>query len=350
MNNTKNQNTKREGEIDLLKGRTKGIRKAISYKLAQATAKVTATCCLFASLLFGVSSAHADVPINRIVYIDFNMNSPGDHSGSSMQSRYAQMINEIRNATGHTFRQTVLATQGNSNPGIIRIRFISGATQTLLWISPQDLYVRGFTNVHGQTFQFNDPEYDLANQLRDLEYQAGTIRTLSYGSNYNELSGRDAANRGRGATPLNYNSFWNTFFNLAFMTDPTGPRTRESAQSLMTMIQITSEAVRFPDVYNVIYNAMGAGTYTGLPAYQQVLENRWGAISEWAFTLNNNPGVGPLVVRGANPNNGDSPTSAPNDLTLRSWADVQRYLRVLLNAPNGLGNGGSAGNWGRTEL
>ncbi|MBB5622860.1 hypothetical protein HDE69_003942 [Pedobacter cryoconitis] len=96
------------------------------------------------------------------------MNSPGDHSGSSMQSRYAQLISEIRAATGHIFRQNVLATQGTSNPGIIRVRFISGATQMLLWISPQDLYVRGFTNTHGQTFEFEDREYDLSRQLIDL--------------------------------------------------------------------------------------------------------------------------------------------------------------------------------------
>lgn len=168
------------------------------------------TCCLFATLLFGALSAHADVPSNRIVYIDFIMNSPGDHSGSSMQSRYAQLISEIRAATVHIFRQNVLATQGTSNPGIIRVRFISGATQMLLWISPQDLYVRGFTNTHGQTFEFEDREYDLSRQLIDLQYQAGTIRTLNFGSNYNQL--REAAGRTRSPTPLNYNSFWNTFW------------------------------------------------------------------------------------------------------------------------------------------
>ncbi|MBB6271782.1 hypothetical protein HDF26_002239 [Pedobacter cryoconitis] len=339
MKNKKNLNTQLESEDEIapVKSRTRGIGKAIA-------------CCLLVTSLFMAFSARADVPSNRIAYIDFNMNAPGNHTGSSMQSRYAQLITEIRNATGHTFRQNVLATQGNSNPGIIRIRLISGATQALLWISPQDLYLRGFTNTHGQTFQFRDPEYDLVNQLRDLEYQAGTITTLSFGSNYNALEGTRAANRGREAIPLNYNSFWNTFFNLAFMNDPTGSRLQGCAQSLLTMIQVTSEAVRFNDVYNLIYDAMGSGSYTGLPAFQQRLENEWGAMSIWAFTINNNPGAAPLELRGANPNNGNSPTSAPNGLTLRSWADLQRYVRVLLNAPNGLGNGGSGGNWDYTQL
>ena len=331
-------------------GKTKGIGKAITDRLARASAKALITCCFFATSLLLSLNAHADVPSNRITYIDFNMNNPGDHSGSSMQSRYAQLITQIRAATGHTFRQNVLETQGNSNPGIIRIRFINGATQMVLWISPQDLYVRGFTNVHGQTFEFNDPEYSLRNQLIDLQYQAGTIRVLDFGSNYNALEGTRAGNRGREATPLNYNSFWNTFFNLAFTTDPTGSRLQACAQSMLTMIQVTSEAVRFNDVYNVIYDAMGSGTYTGLPAYQQRLENEWGAMSDWGYMITNNPGARPLVLIGANPNNGNDPNSSPNSLTLRSWADVQRYLRVFLNAPNGLGNGGSGGNWDRTQL
>ena len=350
MKNKQNQHTDPEGKTTTVKTTTKGLANAVTSRLTRAAATVTATCFIFAALLFAGFNAHADVPSNRITYIDFNMNNPGDHSGSSMQSRYAQLINEIRSATGHTFRQTVLETQGNSNPGIIRIRFMNGATQMILWISPQDLYVRGFTNTHGQTFEFNDPEYSLRNQLIDLQYNAGTIRVLDFGSNYNALEGRRAGNRGREATPLNYNSFWNTFFNLAFMTDPTGPRLQGAAQSLLTMIQVTSEAVRFNDVYNVIYDAMGSGSYTGLPAYQQRLENEWGAMSDWGYGITNNPGARPLVLIGANPNNGNSPTSSPNSLTLRSWADVQRYLRVFLNAPNGLGNGGSGGNWDRTQL
>ena len=350
MKNKRNQSTAAEGKINPVKARTKGLLRSVANKVTQAGTKVIIACCLVASSLFVASGAHADVPSNRIEYIEFQMNNPGDHSGSSMQSRYAQLINEIRAASGHTFRQNVLATQGNSNPGIIRVRLINGATEAILWISPQDLYLRGFTNTHGQTFQFNDPEYDLVQQLRDLQYNAGTIRTLDFGSNYNALEGTRAANRGREATPLNYSSFWNTFFNLAFMTDPTGPRLQGCAQSLLTMIQVTSEAVRFIDVYNVIYDAMGSGSYNGLPAYQQRLENQWGAMSAWAFRLNNNPGIEPLELREANPNNGNSPTYSPNSLTLRSWADIQRYLRVLLNAPNGLGNGGSGGNWDRTQL
>lgn len=324
MNNTPNQNT--------------GIRKIIT------------TCCLLAVFLFAASIARADVPSNRITYIDFNMNSPGDHSGSSMQSRYEQMIRELRAATGSTFRQDVLSTQHTNNPGLIRIRFRNGATQMLLWISPQELYVRGYTDNDGQTFQFPDPEYSLSDQLRSLRYEGGQVNTLLVGSNYNDLSGRDGANRDRNATPFNYNAFWNSFFNLAFMHDPRGARLRECAQSLMTMIQITSEAARFNDVYNLMHDAMGSGDYRGLPAFQQRLENEWGAMSEWAFLISNNPGAGPLLLRQANANNGNNPFAAPNDLILRSWADLQRYVRVLLNAPSGLGNGGSGGNWDRTEL
>ena len=216
-----------------------------------------------------------------------------------------------------------------------------------LWITSQDLYVRGFTNSAGYTYQFNDSDFNLLSAMDDLG-QSSAGSTLSFGSNYNSLS--NVAHRGRESTPFYYNSFWASFQNLATTSNPYGANQQNVARSLMVMIQMTSEAARFNDVFGVAQDSMGTGSYGGLPLFQQYLENNWATISNYGLAVSQNSSTNPITVNGINPDTGNNPSGAANPYTLNSFNDVARFLSVMNTSPYGSSTGGINEDWDHSEL
>ena len=101
--------------------------------------------------------AHADVPRGTITHIYLNLNAPS----ITARSEYGAFISSLRQAAGHPFRDGVLQTQrvDPNNPysaGLIMVTLTHADTTLTLWIIPWDLYVRGFTNMQGWTYQFPD--------------------------------------------------------------------------------------------------------------------------------------------------------------------------------------------------
>ncbi|MET7648030.1 ribosome-inactivating family protein [Streptomyces sp. NPDC005426] len=284
-------------------------------------------------MLGGTSAvpAHADTPYGQISHVYMNF---GPSAGASQQSQYTGLINSLRQAAGHTYRNGVYETQ-STGYSLIRLTLTDSHMTLTLWLTPGDLYLRGYTTASGQTFQFNDHDFSLINLLSgigDLPY--GTGHTLSFGSNYNSMV--QAANRGREDMPISYTDFFNSVYNLAYADSPYGGNQQDVARSLMLMVQLTSEAARFNDVFGVGSDIMGSWrNYTGLPLRQQYLENSWQRISSFGHSVSQDPSTAPVNITGVG--------------TLQSWNDVLRYMATLLGNLN-LPQEGPTGDWQKTEL
>jgi len=279
----------------------------------------------------GMGTANADVPAGQYTHVYMNVGAQGSQT---QQSQYAQLISSLRTAAGHAYRNGVMIT----NPATGRlIRLTLTDTESKLsldlWISPDNLYVRGFTASNGQTYEFQDSSYNLYRAMQNNgagEFLSRGVALLSYGSDYNDL----VRNAGVGRERLNFSfgSFRDAINVLARTTSPNG-----LARSLMLLIQLTSEAARFNDVYGIGADIMQSSSrnYDGLPMLQQRLENQWSALSNYAIRVSNNSSTPPLHV--------------PQVGTLHAFHDVVRYMALLAGAPLAV-PGGLAGDWKHTEL
>lgn len=148
------------------------------------------------------------------------------------------MPKSLRQAAGHNYRNNVMITQDTDttnelDEGLIRLTLWRNGQQLILWLTPTDLYERGFTNNNGVTFQFNDTDYKLVNALNQIPNSGIGVGhlTMSFGSNYNSMT--QAAGRGRGEMPISWNDLTGSFDNLANTTNPYGANQQNVARSLM---------------------------------------------------------------------------------------------------------------------
>lgn len=303
---------------------------------------------LIGALMLKGQTAHADVPDGQLAHVYMNV---GDNGTPTQQSQYQGLIQSLRAAAGHPFRNGVMQTQSGGT-GLIHLTLTVPAGTLRLWITPQDLYVRGFTNVYGETYYFDDAGFnftqvmDQANAWGAIPNPSGTI-SLGYGSNYNNMS--QIAGGGRERLQISYQTFRDAVYNLAWTSLTAAHRNYDQAKvarSLMLMIQLMSEAARFNDVYGVGSDIMGSNSpvYNGLPLPQQYLENSWASISNYGYAVSQNPNTAPLNVTGIDPFNLGGPA------TLWSFNDVQRYLAMMTSNPWNSNTGGISGDWSHTEL
>ena len=217
------------------------------------------------------------VPRNQIGHVWLNF---GAVASQTQQSQYIAFIGSIRRAVGYEFRNGVFATQNAGNE-LVRVDLTSPDDQTIwLWITPNNLYVRGVTAANGKTYTFNDGDYFLSYAMTRLGNNgllpAGPLRsfgTLQFGSNYDSLG--QAADRGRESMPISIDDLIGSVNQLAALTGVVNQQA--TARSLMFLIQFTSEAARFTDVAGVFEDVMGnpGQSYHGLPAQGSVPVLQW---------------------------------------------------------------------------
>ena len=122
-----------------------------------------------------------------------------------------------------------------------------------LWLTPNNLYVVGFQNQNGRSWDLSGNAPRLVRTMESIQLVAGTgpgngsnlasrqqyQGQLPFGGNYISLS--HAAQRGRDAMPFSFQQLIDSVNNLA--TTPNAPAdSLNVARSLMFMIQFTSEA------------------------------------------------------------------------------------------------------------
>jgi Ribosome inactivating protein len=154
--------------------------------------------------LAGMGTAKADVRPGQYTHVYMNVGAQGSQS---QQSQYAQLISSLRAAAGHPFRNGVMITNGSTGQ-LIRLTLTDTESKLSLdlWISPDNLYVRGFTASNGQTYEFQDSSYNLYRAMQNNgagEFLGWGVALLSYGSDYNDL----VRNAGVGRERLNFSTF-----------------------------------------------------------------------------------------------------------------------------------------------
>jgi hypothetical protein len=169
----------------------------------------------------------------------------------------------------------------------------------------------------------------------------GNQGVLNYGGNYSSLS--RAARAGRENLVLSFPNLLSVVDTLATADNPNnaGNNSPMIAQALMFMIQYTSEAARFNDVFNSFARIMmfpttdpnGRGT-TRLNSNTLGLENSWDPISNYAIRVSQNSSTPPLWIN--------------NVGAFFSFSDVARRLAMIQTNPNR--RIPPAGNPSRTEL
>ncbi|MGK5640075.1 ribosome-inactivating family protein [Streptomyces sp. URMC 126] len=266
------------------------------------------------------------------VYINLADEGASEHQ----QNDYSTFVQSLRNAAaGYNTQETQL-----ENVGIIQASLTApddrGARhQVRIWINPSNLYIWGFSNERGTTYQFNDINGALAGRLRETTDPRPdvdmNVQTLNFGSNYNSLTG--TAGRGREAMTISYNDIRASLVQLATVNNPnSGNERQNTARSLSLVIQMLSEAARFNDVEGTFRTAMGTWEFQyGLPHQQQELENSWDSLSEYYHRVSaGQNATAPFI---------------PSIGRINGLDQVRRYLRLALGS-TGMANG----NWNHDEL
>ncbi|MFF2744691.1 ribosome-inactivating family protein [Kitasatospora sp. NPDC058048] len=212
------------------------------------------------------------------VWFDLSEGPSGDE-----RIRYSTFLASLRAAvSGYNAQETQLEDVGLVQVSLTALNDQGQRRHTDLWINPSNLYLWGYSNQNGDTYQFNDLNNALQSRISETTTPAPpvnhNVQTLNFGSNYNSLS--TAAGRGREALPISWNDMRGSILHLAGENNPWGNR-QATARSLSLMIQALSEAARFNDVEGTFRAVMNDWTVRNLPIQQQYLENSWDALSRF---------------------------------------------------------------------
>jgi hypothetical protein len=293
------------------------VRKAVKTSgkfrtVLVAVATIAAT--LAVSITTGVGAAHADTRNGQVNRLGYNLfGSPDNSAGDG----YRNMLNYLRLATGHNYRDGVYENQRDRG-GLIQLHIHAGEADMSLWFNPQDLYVIGFTNRDNTTYVFRDTSVDTIYAIRDAMGAGSRVLPLAFEGSYTSLS--QAAGRGRGEMTVGYSDLWNGVHNLAWATPPNDQQ--NVARSLMLMIQYTSEAARFNSIANFLAGLMTWDNRNAPPSDRhlsgalQDVENNWAAISQFGYQISQDPTTQWREFPGAG--------------RLYTWADVARVLALML--------------------
>lgn len=278
---------------------------------------------------FAVSPAQttasmADVPAQSIAHVWLDL---VDRPSGTQRANYSRFLESLRAAAGHSFRNGVLETQTQRENRLIRVDVNTTAHRLILWVTPHNLYVRGYTTENGDSFAFNDADYDLwrtmatigPNSLINPPVAQANTALLRFGSSYTQL--HRAADINRQDLNIRFSELTSAVNTLATADNPYGSNSQGVARALMFMIQYTSEAARFNDVANIFASIMQQRDLTRrLPPRDVALENAWDPISDYALRVSQNPRTSPLDV--------------PSVANFSSINDVAARVAIILGNPD----------------
>jgi hypothetical protein len=310
---------------------------------------------IVSALLLTGTTALAQPPV-----IQVNINA-----GTNMNGVYASAISSLRNTAAFPISGNTRMTNGTASEqqaGLIELRItdtdtyingpqFTGNPSVSLWITTDNLYVRGFSNTLGQAFAFfeagtpNSTGYALSEGF-DFNGLPTATQLLPFSSNYNDLS--RAASLGRESLTFSLQSLRNSIFTLGFAGINSQSTNQAIAEALMLQIQYFSEGARFYDVYGYVGQSLDptAGPLNGLPLWLQYLENSWASISNYMASALSNSNTPPLTVNGIARDNSSTP------VVIASFAQASGLVAVVLNTArvNEPDMGGLPGDWNHDEL
>jgi hypothetical protein len=269
----------------------------------------------------------------RYTYMNFTLNPSYPQA-----EQWGSLVQSLRNAAAFPYRDGTMITEQTSfeqAADLIQMQLtdvtpgVDPGQTVQLWFTADNLYLRGFTNVQGQTFYFPENSYSLGLAFESAGLGNGPgawMTSLGYSGNYNSLTA--VAAQGRENLSLSYGAFYNAAYALMYNgINQDGSTRQRVARGLMLMIQYMSEAARFTDINGFISSQVSntANGQTTLPLFQQYLENSWAQMSNYGESVTQDPTTPPLTVNGINPDNSGQPW------TFYAFSGLLRFMVVLLN-------------------
>ncbi|MFE7560802.1 ribosome-inactivating family protein [Kitasatospora sp. NPDC057500] len=298
-----------------MKKRTTGRARLRSVLLAGVGLSMTLT-----GVLGGAGTAQARTEWRQMSHVWFDLSEYGPSGDERI--RYSAFLASLRAAVaGYNTQETQLEDVGLVQVSLTALDDRGQRRHTDIWINPSNLYIWGFSNEQGVTYQFSDIGNALQSRIRETTAPAPpvnhNVQTLNIGSNYNSLS--NAAGRGREAMPISWIDMRYSIVQLAGESNPWGNR-QATARSLSLMIQALSEAARFNDVEGTFRAAMNNWEVRDLPIQQQYLENSWDALSRYYSRVSSGQNTTPV----------DIPTVGQ----IGNLDQVRRYVRLTMGHPH----------------
>lgn len=267
-------------------------------------------------------TVHADTPgdYQDVKSISIDMRGLAN---SRKRSAYESMISDLRNAVGHDYRSDTQITQSDTH-GLVQltVRFSGHRFEDRsirLWFTAQNLYLRGVQIEDSSIIQFSD--FDLRSTLDQRFRGAYTARQLHFTSNYGDIA--RVGNRHLRSVEVDYQTINIALNTLAdARTGLTGSNEQDVARSLQLMIQWTSEAARFHDIFNTMAPAMEDVHYRrpGIDHGQEDEELNWSALSAFGRDITENPNTPPRFI-------------SIHIGVVSSFLQVARYLAILASRP-----------------
>ncbi|MBP0448417.1 hypothetical protein J5Y04_02470 [Kitasatospora sp. RG8] len=236
-------------------------------------------------------SAHADTN-NRLSTINWDI-SDLNGGGASAHQRYWDVISQLHSLSSHDwFRTDLDETVVADNDQLIQISLNrGGAYLGAIYFWPHNLYVAGFYQVGGTHWVFNDGDAQRERFNRVLGVQAST---LPWTSNYNGLPGGGTRQNQQINGPRLDNALQQVRQIAALQNSGSGRAVL--ADSLVMMIQATSEAARFGRIFDNIRGNIRDHGVAQIGTENVNLERNWDTLSNWVYRVMNNAGTPPVTV------------------------------------------------------
>ncbi|MGW3232392.1 ribosome-inactivating family protein [Kitasatospora sp. NPDC001095] len=246
--------------------------------------------------LTGMTSpaAHADTN-NRLTNIDWDISDLGG-GGDSAHARYYEVIRRLHELSSHDwFRTDLDETVVADNDQLIQISINrNGMYQGAIYIWPHNLYVAGFYQVGGTHWVFREDNPAAPERARFNRTLGVNANTLPFTGNYNNLPGGGSRQNQRITGPALQNALQQV--RNIHLLQSTGSNWATLGDSIIMMIQATSEAARFGRIFDNIRGNIRNHSDAQIGVENVNLETNWAALSNWVYRVMNNAGVPPVTV------------------------------------------------------
>ncbi|WP_073448737.1 ribosome-inactivating family protein [Streptomyces yunnanensis] len=247
-------------------------------------------------------------------------------------NRYLAMLQQLRTAVGHSFRNNVQETTHDRNQlvalnvtrdlgegGDGRQHQVESVT---IYFNASNMYFLGWSSDDtGRLYQLNGT--NLGRRLAwSGEHQP---ITLPFGESYTALQ-RAAGWESRGAMEITANSIDSSVQTLhdgVNLNNRNG--VRDTARAVLRMVTITSEAVRFNPIGTGVANAFLTGTPYRLTPLQQELETNWGRLSDFVHDVSQHAHAAPVQIGPASRNGNDTQA-----VRIETFEQAAKYTGLII--------------------
>ncbi|MFJ7910995.1 ribosome-inactivating family protein [Kitasatospora sp. NPDC096204] len=242
--------------------------------------------------LTGMTSPAARADTNeRLTNIDWDISDLNGGGGSPHQ-RYWDVISRLHTLSSHDwFRTDLDETVVADNEQLIQISIHrSGVYQGAMYFWPHNLYLAGFYQAGGTHWVFNDGAASTNRFNRVLGVNASV---LPWSSNYNNIPGGGSRQNQQINGPRLDNALQQVHHISGLMASGSGRSLL--ADSILMMVQATSEAARFGRIFDNIRGNIRDHGLAQIGVENVNLETNWATISNWVYRVMNNAGTPPLT-------------------------------------------------------